>query len=219
MENELIDDVDVDEVMEQEEEEPAIIKRRRPRFTKEDMERRRKQANSPENLEKLKAMREKARTIKMQRTKEKAMEKFKEQAKELGYEPKPEPVIETAKTVVEPPKPEPVPIEPPKIEQPKPTPEPPKLKEKPRRIPKPKKKKRVEYIDDEEEEEEYKPPMRPMIRQQQQLTQRDVDEFIRNKYATMDLQQLEQRMAKQAYDYKYQKYREEIMGNQMFGRY
>jgi hypothetical protein len=42
---------------------------------------------------------------------------------------------------------------------------------------------------------------------------------MRNKYATMDMKELEQRMAKQAYDHKYQKYKEEVMGNQIFGRY
>lgn len=216
MENE---DINVDEIVEQvieADEEPVIIKKRRPHFSEADMARRKKQANSPENIERLKAMREKASKIAEEKRKKKVME----QAKEFGMIPpapvveppkpveEPKPVVEPPKPVVEPPKPEPV-VE--KKEE--------EAKKKPRRIPKPKKKKQVEYIDEEEEdeEEEYIPP-RPLTRQKQ-MTQRDVDDFIRNKYATMDLRELEQRMAKQAYDFKYQRYKEEIMGNQMFGRY
>jgi hypothetical protein len=210
----VMEEVDVDEIVD---EEPEVIKKRRPKFSKADMERRKKQANSPENIEQLKAMREKAKKV----AEEKRKNKIKEQAMELG-------LINEQKPVEPPKAPEPIQppapvVEPPKApetktEPPAPIPETPKKKEKPRRIPKPKKKKRVEYIDDEEEEEIEEPPMRPMTRQRQ-LTQRDVDDFIRNKYASMDLKDLEQRMAKQAYDFKYQRYKEEIMGNQIFGRY
>ena len=46
MENEELnmDDI-VEEVIENEDDEPVVIKKRRPKFTKEDMERRKKQAN------------------------------------------------------------------------------------------------------------------------------------------------------------------------------
>lgn len=218
MENE---DINVDEIVEEvieADEEPVIIKKRRPHFSEADMARRKKQANSPENIERLKAMREKASKIAEEKRKKKVME----QAKEFGMIP-PVPVAEPPKPVVEPPKPV---VEAPKpiVEPPKPVVEAPIVekkeepKKKARRIPKPKKKKQVEYIEDEEEEEEPYVPPRPLTRQKQ-MTQRDVDDFIRNKYATMDLRELEQRMAKQAYDFKYQKYKEEVMGNQIFGRY
>ena len=212
------DEVNVDEIVEQvieADEEPVIIKKRRPHFSEADMARRKKQSNSPKNIEQLKAMRERASKIAEEKRKKKVME----QAKEFGMIT-PAPVVEPKKEeplpVVEPKKEEPIKA----VEQPKKEPAPvvekkEEPKKKPRRIPKPKKKKRVEYIDDEEE---YEQPPKPLTRQRQ-MTQRDVDEFIRNKYATMNLRELEQRMAKQAYDFKYQKYKEEIMANQIFGRY
>lgn len=212
--------MDADDVIEQLEDdeiidEPVVIKKKRPQFSQEEIQKRKERARTPKNMQAL----EKARQVRMETARKKELERFKEQAKKLGYEPKPPEPVPIEQPPTEPPKIEPVIEQPePVIEPPKPTPEPPK-KEKPRRIPKPKKKKIVEYIDDDEEEEEYEePPPKPITRQRQ-LSQRDVDEFVRNKYATMDLQQLEQRMAKQAYDYKLQKVKEEVMGNQMFGRY
>ena len=211
---ELIDDIENES---NDDDKPTVIRKHRRRFTEEARERLRIRNKSKENIEQLKKMRE----IRSEKKKANDILKAKAHLMKNGFDitekKNTEPIVEKP---IEQPKPEPVAEK--VVEQPKPVVE--KVVEQPKPAPviekketKKKKKKRiVEYIDDDVQE--YEQPPRPPTRQQQ-ITQRDVDEFIRNKYATMNLKELEQRMAKQAYDFKYQKYKEEIMANQIFGRY
>jgi hypothetical protein len=198
-------------------EEIKIIKKRKPTFTKEYLDKMSELGRSPRNIEQLKKMSE----IRIAKGKQKKIEKMKDELIKNGYELKekkpteiPPPVKEEPK--IEPPQPQPPPV----IATPTPAPPPPPKTEtiaKPKPKTKKKPKRKVEYIDDESDEEpEYRPPQR---RQSRQITQRDIEEFMRQKYASMDLNELDNRIAKQAYDFKYNQVREEIMGNQIFGRY
>ena len=214
-----MDDDDIEQtVLDEQEDEPKRT-RRKQNFKPETIRKRKEKANSPENLEKLSKMREKARIVLDAKAKANFRERVKMQAKELGYNIAEPPPPEEPKPIIEPPKqPEPI------VEAPKPPPTPAPIVEAPeptkRRTPKRKPKRQVEYTDgsdedDEPEEIEYRPPRRPS----KQVSQNDIESYFRQKYASMDLSQLDNRIAKQAFDFKYNQYKEEIMGNQIFGRY
>ena len=214
-------DIPVEQFMEEIESDndEQVIRKHRPHFGKEHIDKMREIGKSKRNIEQLKKMNE----IRSAKKKEKDLQKAKEHLLNNGFDVSEKKNTEPPKiqeTVPEPTKSDPVveqntPPEAKPAEQPK-TPVPAPVVEKKQKDKKPKKKKRVEYIDDDYDEPE--PPPRPLTRQRR-ITDRDVDEYLRNKLMAMNMEQLEQKMAKQVYDFKYQRELEDVIGRQMFGRY
>jgi len=206
---------DLDEGQEDEQ----IIKKRRPTYTKEYIERRRVEGKSKENIERLRKMREK----KIENAKLKRIQKMKEELIKNGIkvdEPKKEePIkaVEPPKVEIQsippviapiiPPAPQPVPVETPK----------------PKKKSKPKPKKKVQYIDDEEAEEEYdeepQPKRVPIKRPPQELNDDDMMKYMQNRISRMDLNQIKDQLLRRQYDREIQRMREEAMSNMIVGKY
>lgn len=222
MEEEEVSIPDYDEtaaIEEEPEEEIKVIKKRKPRFTEQHLQKMRDLGRTPESIEKLKRMNE----IKKVKAKQRRIEKMKEELEREGLvmqekkeeEPKSEPVV--------------IPVEQPKIETPvvpktEPTPavivpvEQPKIETPPKQVSKKKKPKRkVEYVDDETDEDIYDDV--PVYTKKKELTEEDIHDYLTKKVTKMNLKEMEDRMIRRQYQNEMQRLKEEAMSKMISGVY